>query len=87
MYEQRIHVGALDETRGVRIDAPSPYAATTSYADTSVNPDDVWGENFAFDDIYAGYYELTAGTGEDKVKVELWVHPYQTSFIEIALEE
>lgn len=69
-----------------RIDAPSPYAATTSYADLSVNPDDVWGENFAFDDVYAGYYELTAGTGEDKVKVELWVYPYQTSFVEVALE-
>jgi murein DD-endopeptidase MepM/ murein hydrolase activator NlpD len=70
-----------------RIDAPSPYAATTSYADTSVNPDDVWGENFAFDDVYAGYYELTAGTGDDKVKVELWVHPYQTNYIELALEQ
>jgi murein DD-endopeptidase MepM/ murein hydrolase activator NlpD len=70
-----------------RIDAPSPYAATTSYADSSVNPDDVWGENFAFDDIYAGYYELTAGTGENKVKEEMWVHPYQTSFVEITLDQ
>jgi murein DD-endopeptidase MepM/ murein hydrolase activator NlpD len=68
-----------------RIDAPSPYAATTSYADDSVNPDDHWGENFAFDDIYAGYYELSAGTGEDKIKVEFWVYPYQTSFVEISL--
>jgi murein DD-endopeptidase MepM/ murein hydrolase activator NlpD len=69
-----------------RIDAPSPYAATTSYADSSVNPDDVWGENFAIDDVYAGYYELTAGTGDNKVTTEFWVHPYQTSFVEIALE-
>ncbi|MFN2220971.1 MAG: M23 family metallopeptidase [Candidatus Promineifilaceae bacterium] len=69
-----------------RIDAPSPYAATTSYAGGDVNPDDRWAENFALDDVYAGYYELTAGTGEDKVKVELWVHPYQTSFVEVTLE-
>ena len=69
-----------------RVDAPSPYAATTSYADDSVNPDDVWDENFALDDVYAGYYELTAGTGEDKIKVEFWVHPYQTSFVELVLE-
>jgi murein DD-endopeptidase MepM/ murein hydrolase activator NlpD len=69
-----------------RIDAPSPYAATTSYADDSVNPDAVWNENFALDDIYAGFYELTAGSGEDKIKVEFWVHPYQTSFVEIVLE-
>ncbi len=69
-----------------RVDAPSPYAATTSYADDSVNSDDVWDENFAFDDIYAGYYELTAGTGDDKIKVEFWVHPYQTSFVELVLD-
>lgn len=69
-----------------RVDAPSPYAATTSYADDSVNPDDVWDENFALDDVYAGYYELTVGTGEDKIKKEFWVHPYQTSFVEIVLE-
>ena len=69
-----------------RIDAPSPYASTTSYADRTVNPDDAWEENFALDDIYAGYYELTAGTGEDKVKLEFWVYPYQTSFIDIVLE-
>ena len=69
-----------------RVDAPSPYSATTSYADDSVNPDDVWNENFALDDVYAGYYELTAGTGKEKIEVEFWVHPYQTSFVEIVLE-
>lgn len=66
-----------------RIDAPSPYSATTSYADSSVNSDDNWNENFALDDLYAGYYELTVGSGEHKVNQELWVYPYQTSFIEI----
>jgi murein DD-endopeptidase MepM/ murein hydrolase activator NlpD len=69
-----------------RIDATSPYAVTTSYADGNINPDDGWGENFAFDDVYAGYYELTAGTGEDAVQIELWVHPYQTNYVELALE-
>ncbi|UCG23387.1 MAG: M23 family metallopeptidase [Chloroflexota bacterium] len=69
-----------------RIDAPSPYAATTSYADDSVNPDDAWDENFALDDVHAGYYKLTAGTGDDEIEIEFWVHPYQTSFVEIVLE-
>jgi murein DD-endopeptidase MepM/ murein hydrolase activator NlpD len=69
-----------------RIDAPSPYAATTSYANGSVNPDDNWAENFAIDDVYAGYYELAAGVGDNKARIEFWVHAYQTSFIEIALE-
>lgn len=70
-----------------RVDAPSPYAATTSYADDSVNPDDVWNENFALDDVYAGFYELTVGGGEDKIEIDLWVYPYQTSFIELVLAE
>jgi len=69
-----------------RVDAPSAYAATTSYADDSVNSDDVWDENFALDDVYAGYYELTAGAGDDKIELQFWVHPYQTSFVEIELE-
>lgn len=72
-----------------RIDAPSPYAATTTYADDSVNADEKWQENFAFDDVAAGYYELVigTGTGKDKQSVELWVFPYQTNFIEYVLED
>lgn len=68
-----------------RIDAASTYAGTTTYADESVNPDNNWLENFAFDDVVAGYYELAIGTGEDKVTAEFWVFPYQTTFIEINL--
>jgi hypothetical protein len=69
-----------------RIDAPSAYAATTTYSSGSVNSDALWGENFVLDDITAGYYELVIGSGEDKIKVELWVYPYQTSFVEIDIE-
>jgi len=69
-----------------RIDAASAYAATTTYADNSVNPDDTWNENFVLDDVQAGYYELTVGSGSNKIKVELWVHPFQTTFVEVVLE-
>ena len=69
-----------------RIDAPSAYAATTSYSSGSVNSDSTWRENFVLDDVTAGYYELTVGSGDDKITVELWVYPYKTSFIEIILE-
>lgn len=69
-----------------RLDAPSPYRATTTYADSDVNSDEGFGENFAFDDVDAGYYELRVGTGENKVEIEFWVYPYQTSFSEISLE-
>ncbi len=69
-----------------RIDAGSQYAATTTYASGDLNPDDNWQENFAFDDVFAGYYELTVEGLNKKVQKEFWVYPYQTSFIDIVLE-
>jgi murein DD-endopeptidase MepM/ murein hydrolase activator NlpD len=65
-----------------RIDAPAPYTATSTYAASGVNADHNWNENFVLDDVAAGFYELTVGTGEGKVKLELWVYPIQTSFVE-----
>lgn len=70
-----------------RIDAPSPYKATTTYADESVNSDSGWGENFVIDDVTAGYYEVVVTQGKKKFKQELWVYPYQTSFVEFTLDE
>jgi murein DD-endopeptidase MepM/ murein hydrolase activator NlpD len=69
-----------------RIDAPSPYSATTTYTGGTVNSDPLWKENFVLDDVTAGYYELTNGSGDDEIKVEFWVYPYQTSFIEVTLQ-
>lgn len=69
-----------------RIDALSKYAATTTYAEGSINPDEAWNENFALDDVVAGYYEVEVRIGEKKYKQEVWVFPYQTSFVEITLE-
>ena len=72
--------------RAHRIDAPSRYAATTTYAGNTVNPDPGWDENFVIDDLEAGYYEVVVAQGEDKYKEEVWVYPYQTSFVEIVLD-
>lgn len=69
-----------------RLDAPSPYSATTTYAQEQLNPDDGWQENFALDDVAAGYYEVSVRSGEETIKTEVWVYPYQTSFVEIVLE-
>ncbi len=69
-----------------RVDAPSQYLATTSYAKGSINGDDGWHENFALDDVEAGYYEVIVSTAQGKVKSEVWVFPYQTSFVEIVLD-
>lgn len=70
-----------------RIDATSRYLAATSYAGTTVNPDDHWQENFTLDDVPAGYYEITIGSGKTKVTQELWVFPYRTSFVEIEIRD
>ena len=69
-----------------RVDGPSPYYATTSYSGNSVNADFGWRENFAIDDVVAGYYEVVVKMGSKKYKAETWVYPYQTSFVEIVLE-
>lgn len=69
-----------------RIDAISRYAATTTYADETLNADDVWNENFAIDDVEAGYYRVTVSVGEKKFTQEIWVYPRRTSFVEIVIE-
>jgi murein DD-endopeptidase MepM/ murein hydrolase activator NlpD len=71
--------------RAVRVDASSAYAATTTYADESLNADDILNENFALDDVDAGYYEIIVDTGGKKYKTEVWVYPRRTSFVEIVL--
>lgn len=68
-----------------RLDAPSPYRATTTYASKGANADEVFEENFAFDDVDAGFYEISAGAEGNKVKITFWVYPYQTSFVDIDL--
>ena len=69
-----------------RIDGPSPYYGTTTYAGNSVNGDEGWQENFVIDDVVAGYYLVTVRNGEDKYTAETWVQPRQTSFVEITLD-
>ncbi|MFN2106729.1 MAG: M23 family metallopeptidase [Candidatus Promineifilaceae bacterium] len=70
-----------------RIDAPSKYAETTTYANWTgeLNGDEGWGENFVFDDVVAGYYEVEVRQGEEKFREEVWVYPYRTSFLEVTM--
>jgi hypothetical protein len=69
-----------------RIDGASPYYATTTYSGDTVNADDFWQENFALDDVIAGYYEVVVRAGEEKYTAETWVYAYRTSFVEIVLD-
>jgi murein DD-endopeptidase MepM/ murein hydrolase activator NlpD len=58
----------------------------TTYADTSVNGDDRWGENFGVSDLVPGTYRVQfVIDGLKKYTVE--VRPGQVSLIEFSLEE
>jgi murein DD-endopeptidase MepM/ murein hydrolase activator NlpD len=71
-----------------RLDAPSRYLATTTYAGDSLNPSDIWNENFALDDVPAGYYEVSVRLSNNRrLTEEIWVYAYRTTFVEIVLEE
>ncbi len=71
-----------------RIDGgESTVFSTTTYADNSVRSDDVWGENFAFDDVPAGYYEVSVKADGKKYSQEVWVFSRRTAQVEIVLGE
>jgi murein DD-endopeptidase MepM/ murein hydrolase activator NlpD len=69
-----------------RVDGDSPYYGTTTYAGDTVNGDETWNENFAIDDVVAGFYEVVVTVSDDRYKAETWVYPYQTSYVEIEIE-
>ena len=69
-----------------RVDGSSPYYASTTYTGDSLNADERWQENFALDDVVAGYYAVTVRVGDEKFTAETWVYPYRTSFVEIVLQ-
>lgn len=70
-----------------RLDATSRYLATTTYAVGELNSSELWDENFALDDVPAGYYEITVRLDENRrITQEFWVYAYRTSFVEIVLK-
>lgn len=69
-----------------RIDAASAYNSSTTYAISSLNPDDGWQENFVIDDIRAGYYKVFVRIGDKKYQTETWIYPLQTAFVELVVE-
>jgi murein DD-endopeptidase MepM/ murein hydrolase activator NlpD len=68
-----------------RVDGAAPYTASTSYAQSPVNSDLDWGENFALDDVVGGYYEITAGSGQATARQTLWVFPGRVNFVTLVL--
>lgn len=68
-----------------RVDGSAPYTASTTYANAPLNSDQLWGENFAVDDVVAGYYEVSAGVDRTTSSENLWVFPGRTNFITLTL--
>lgn len=58
-----------------------------TYADGSVNPDSVIGENFTLGDLPANYYEVSV-TADGRVRFRrmIYVYPNRTTWIDIPLE-
>ena len=71
-----------------RVDGESRYFSAATYADVGrgINPDPILNETFVFDDVPAGYYEVTVETAAGKFTEEFWVFPYQTAFVEMVIE-
>lgn len=69
----------------VRVDAPAPYAATTSYAAGEPNSDGTLGENFAVDDVVPGFYQAIVDTGNRRFTADLWVYSGRVNWVEIVV--
>ncbi|MGB1252273.1 MAG: peptidoglycan DD-metalloendopeptidase family protein [Candidatus Promineifilaceae bacterium] len=73
------------QVTATRIDAKSVYKGTTTYMGRGVNGDNGWNENFVIDDVKVGFYLITVTDGVKRYKQEVWVHEYQTTFVEIEI--
>ncbi|MBN8637243.1 MAG: M23 family metallopeptidase [Anaerolineae bacterium] len=73
-----------DVTLKVESERLTRYAWT--YADTTVNGDDVFGENFTLGDIPADYYMVTVGeNGRVRFQQLIYLYPNRTTFINVQL--
>lgn len=58
-----------------------------SYADNTVNPDSVFGENFVLGDLPANYYNVTVSeNGRVRFQQMIYVFPNRTTWIDVQLK-
>jgi murein DD-endopeptidase MepM/ murein hydrolase activator NlpD len=75
LYDVTLRVQATGVTR---------YAFT--YADDSVNPDPLLGENFTLGDLPAGYYEvIVSENGRVRFQKIIYSYPNRTTWIDVEL--
>ena len=88
-------IGALRDADGdyvygkrLRLRNESMQRDVYTYADDSVNPDAVWGENFTISDLPAGEYQLVVlkDNGAIAYRETLVVEPLRVTFVDIILD-
>ena len=58
-----------------------------SYADTTVNSDDVFGENFVIGDLPANYYEVSVNDGgRVRFRKIIYIYPDRSTWIDVKLQ-
>ncbi len=76
LYNAPVQVKSVDITR---------YAYT--YADNTVNSDDVFGENFLIGDLPANYYEVSVNDGgRVRFRKIIYVYPDRSTWIDVQLQ-
>lgn len=76
LYNAPLQVKSVDITR-----------YTFSYADNSVNPDDVFNENFVLGDLPANYYEVSVNdNGRVRFRKLIYVYPNRSTWIDVQLK-
>jgi murein DD-endopeptidase MepM/ murein hydrolase activator NlpD len=70
----------------IQIQTPTATRYAFSYADVSVDPDPVFGENFALGDLPANYYDVSVrDNGRLRFQKIVYVYPNRTTWIDIEL--
>lgn len=60
---------------------------TYTYADTVVNPDDVFSENFVIGDLPANYYEVSVNDGgRVRFRKTIYIYPDRSTWIDVQLK-
>jgi murein DD-endopeptidase MepM/ murein hydrolase activator NlpD len=68
------------------IESPDSTRYAFSYADTSVNGDSVFGENYTMGDLPAGYYTVTVSdNGRIRFRETLYIYPNRTTWLNVPL--
>lgn len=70
-----------------RIDGAGSYHSSKTYADGRINSDEGWQENFVFDDVWEGRYQLKIVYNDETYTAETEVYTQQTTFVAFELEE